>query len=93
MEETLSGHKILYPLLKQREVVLEKMTHEYTDDIYKEYDDIETTFNQHDGYTLEGDADKLLVGLSFTRKDLSKNPKDFFRWLAYAYRTCKGPYQ
>lgn len=77
LEETLSGHKVLYPLLKERESILEKMSIDFSEAIYEKYDKIETAYNLENGYALEGDADKLLKGLSFTKDDLDKNPKDF----------------
>jgi ATP-binding cassette subfamily F protein 3 len=77
LEETLSGHKVLYPLLKAREAILEKMSTDFSEAIYEEYDKIENAYNLENGYALEGDADKLLKGLSFTKEDLDKNPTDF----------------
>lgn len=77
LEETLSGHHILYPLIKKREDILHEMEKNFSDDIYEQYQIIEDQYTQEGGYTIEGDADRLLKGLKFKKEELTKNPKEF----------------
>ncbi len=77
LEECLSGHRELYPILLDREKVLEEMAANYSEAVHERYEKIEHIFQQLDGYSLEGEAHKLLLGLGFKEQDLTRNPKEF----------------
>ena len=75
LEEAVSGGTgFMQVLYRKHNDALEKMTHEYSDQNYAEFERIEGEFKREGGYSMESDARAVLTGLGFSPETMGKNP-------------------
>ena len=73
-EECMAGHLELYTAHKQMAVLLEKMAVEFREEDYNAYEALLNLYESNNGYQLEGNAEKILLGLGFSAEQLDQSP-------------------
>ncbi|MDR3285640.1 MAG: ATP-binding cassette domain-containing protein [Holosporales bacterium] len=73
--ECVSGNKTLCDLFEKREALLKRISENYSDEVYEEYEKIEKECADKGGYTLESDSKGILVGLGFETEQFKHHPK------------------
>ncbi|RZI45186.1 ABC-F family ATP-binding cassette domain-containing protein [Candidatus Finniella inopinata] len=73
-EECMAGHEELYSAHKQMSVLLEKMAVQFHEADYEVYEGLLKLYENNNGYQLEGNAEKILLGLGFTTGQLDQSP-------------------
>ncbi|MDR0744737.1 MAG: ATP-binding cassette domain-containing protein [Holosporales bacterium] len=74
LEECISGHKDICILQEKLHNILKKMEENYSEEIYFEYEKIEKSFSDKNGYAIEAEAKGILVGLGFETSQFYDNP-------------------
>lgn len=74
LQECLSGHKELFQMKERMDDILHRMTIDYNEAEYEEYDKLLKAYENGGGYQLEGMAEKIILGLGFTKEQLEMNP-------------------
>lgn len=74
LQECLSGHKTLFKIKERMDEILHRMTENYNEAEYEEYDKLLKAYENGGGYQLEGVAEKIILGLGFTKEQLEINP-------------------
>jgi ATP-binding cassette subfamily F protein 3 len=74
LAECMTGSTILCDLEKRRDMALELMGRDYTDENYYVYEKLEADFQEQGGYGLAADAKGLLIGLGFNQEHFTRSP-------------------
>lgn len=74
LEECMDGAYALTDIRKKRDAALEHMAEDYSESIFEEYEKWEQAFQKNDGYALESEAKRFLMGLGFDTSSFSKSP-------------------
>lgn len=75
LDECISGTGRVYELKTQLEGLLLQMENNYSQELYEQYEKIESLFRTHNGYVLEANAKVILSGLGFDNEQFLKDPK------------------
>ena len=73
-EECMAGHLELFAAHKQMAVLLEKMAVHFQEEDYSVYEGLLKLYENNNGYQLEGNAEKILLGLGFSTDQLDQSP-------------------
>lgn len=73
-QECMSGHKEISELQRQMDEILHRMAQDYCEEDYHVYEELLKTFENSNGYQLEGTAEKVLLGLGFKPDQLDQHP-------------------
>ncbi len=74
LQECLSGHDYLFRLKIRMDEILHRMTENYCEKEFEEYDKLLKAYENGEGYQLEGIAEKIILGLGFTKEQLELHP-------------------
>lgn len=74
LQECLSGHDHLFKLKVRMDEILHRMAENYCEKEFEEYDKILKAYENGEGYQLEGIAEKIILGLGFTKEQLEAHP-------------------
>lgn len=74
LQECLSGHQQLFQLKTRMDEILARMAENYCEKEFDEYDKLLKAYENGEGYQLEGIAEKVLLGLGFTKEQLEAHP-------------------
>ncbi len=74
LEECISGAEEVYELKQKLDAVTVEMETAYTDEVYEEYERVESLYRQKNGYALEAKASQILAGLGFKQEQLESHP-------------------
>lgn len=74
LQECLSGHKELFKIKKRMDEILARMAENYCEKEFDEYDKLLKAYENGEGYQLEGIAEKIILGLGFSKKQLEAQP-------------------
>jgi ATP-binding cassette, subfamily F, member 3 len=75
IEDCLQGNKTLWSLRSQLQETTKKLESDSSSELLEQFEKIESTYNSLGGYSYASEAEKLLSGLGFSKKDLTKNPQ------------------
>ena len=76
LEECLEGAVRVKAIGRVRDRYLAEMAESYSDELYEAYDKAEAEFQTLQGYAVESDAKKYLVGLGFSSQQFGQSPKE-----------------
>jgi len=74
LEECLEGAIRIKSIGKVRDRYLAEMEYAYSDELYEAYDQAEREFQTLNGYEIESNAKKYLVGLGFSLEQFNQSP-------------------
>lgn len=74
LDECISGHAELCALQRKLHEALREVSENYSDEVYANYEKIESAFSVKGGYALESDAKGVLSGLGFEAEQFDKSP-------------------
>jgi ATP-binding cassette subfamily F protein 3 len=76
LSECLSGHKDLFSYREKIEECLKMMGEEYSEEIFEAYEKVLALYEANGGYQIEGNAEKILIGLGFKEESLQRHPSE-----------------
>ena len=74
LEEAMEGAYKFLPVKKELEKLTQKLTENSDEETLHEYEKVETKFNQMGGYELEAKLEGILMGLGFSKEQMSASP-------------------
>ena len=74
LDECISGHRRLCDLRDKLHNALKMVSENYSEEVYAEYEKIESEFSDKGGYALEAEAKGILVGLGFETSQFDESP-------------------
>lgn len=74
LDECISGHSRLCVLQDKLHGALKRLSEDYSDEAYADYEKVEAEFSDNGGYALEADAKGILVGLGFETSQFTASP-------------------
>lgn len=75
LSECMSGKGELYKAQVEMQEVADEMTTDYTPEKYERFEYLENIYRDKGGYSFENDTANLLMGLGFTKEQLSQDPR------------------
>lgn len=73
--ECMAGDRELFDLKNKLDEATKVMEEAFSDEVYEKYEKLERDYNYAGGYKLEANAEKVLLGLGFTREQFEHHPQ------------------